>query len=165
MRFHDPSEVPFRGGEYPEIFIVRDAREDTRNVLRTDSDMHCPVCGQEVKLWHRALNSGMAKTAYRLLRLGGERDFVHVKDLPGDNHEISQLAFWDLAQPVSEPRPDGGKKGLWRLTPLGIAFANGEAQVIKKALLFNAHLFGMEGDLISIDDALPFNFRDLWNGE
>jgi hypothetical protein len=103
----------------------------------------------------------MAKTLVRLVQAGGVDDFVHVPSLRGNNHEVSQLTWWSLVFEDTRKREDGGRRGCWKVSAKGLAWYEDRIRIPKHARVFNAHCFGLEGDLISMDDALPFDYRGL----
>jgi len=53
--------------------------------------------------------------------------------------------------------------GLWKPTPLGVAFAENQARVQRYVYVYNNEVRGYEGDEISIIDALgeKYNYHDI----
>jgi hypothetical protein len=53
--------------------------------------------------------------------------------------------------------------GLWKPTPLGLAFASNNARVQRYVFVYNNEVRGYEGDEISIIDALgeKYNYQNI----
>jgi len=66
-----------------------------------------------------------------------------VRDRNGD---YAKLRYWGLLKRA----PPGA--GWWQLTPLGRAFARGEAEVPETALTYNRRLVRLTGKPVSIQD-------------
>jgi hypothetical protein len=174
MRLYDPADVPFRGGNFPGWVPVNDSREAVRDVLRNGTEMHCPTCGQNVKLYDRALSLATGKVMVKLYEVNQGREYVDLgpildtmKGTPRQGGYGTLAHHWELIEAQPGERKDGSKRvGWWRLTDDGRAFVRSEITVLKKAQLYDNHLFGFVGKEITISDCLrtPFDFRDLMNG-
>lgn len=132
---------------------------------RLDDGEQCPLCNQMAKMYKRKINATMARTLIRLHRVAGS-DYAHAPSLPGDNHEISQLAWWGLVEEDGQPRPDGGRGGHWRVSDKGRAFIFQGLKVPKYAKIYDHKLYGLTGDPVTIQDALgsKFDLQELMRG-
>lgn len=130
---------------------------------RIDDGEHCPLCTQYAKVYKRKINSTMARALITLYRHDERPAFTHGPSLPGDTHEISQLAWWGLIEEERVKRPDGGRAGFWRLTDLGEEFVTGQTTVQKYARIYDSRCLGFEGDLVDIKAAVgdKFNYDEL----
>ena len=90
----------------------------------------------------------MARTMLKIFDASPREPFqcraIGARDHNGD---YAKLRYWGLMEPA-------GKAGWWRLTPLGRAFARGEAEVPANALTYNRRLYALVGDPVSIADCL-----------
>ena len=130
----------------------------------------CSCCGQFVKLYSRHFNSGMA---IALLTLYKHRDkgFVHLEDLMAANGfkrcgDASYLRHYMLIEPYVAKRNDGSNRnGHYRITGLGIMFAENKIKVQERFLTFNNKCEGFEGKEISIIEALgeKYNYQEMFN--
>lgn len=139
-------------------------------MAKTKTDL-CPHCGQNMTYRRRALNSGMARTLIRLRNWDNESpgQFVHVPTvLSGDNHEVSQLAWWGLVEERPDIKDDGNPHaGYWRITIKGRDFARNTLAVPSHAFTFNTRYQTVELDdskLILISQVKRFNYDDLIMG-
>jgi hypothetical protein len=159
--FAQIADVPFQGRHHPDWKLLSEMREHVRDVLRRDGEDWCGACGQKIFYYRRPLNQAMAKTLVRLILAGGLEEYVHAAGLRGDNHEVSQLVWWSLVVPDPAKREDGGKRGAYGVTEKGLAWYEDRIKIPSHARVFNAHCFGLTGDLIAMDETLPFNYREL----
>jgi hypothetical protein len=139
---------------------------------RLEDGINCPCCGQFAKRYRRKLNSGIAAWLLVLVRLYRETaGWAHTRDViqcgifrlssaHGSGQAQSLLPHWGLI----EAHP-GKNTGLWRPTELGLDFAFGTAQVQCRVIIYNNACEGLEGDRISIHDALgdKFDYAELMN--
>ena len=123
----------------------------------------CPCCGQFAKVYRRRLNAGMALSLVQMYRSGGT-DYVDVTRVCNRRgREEGKLRFWGLIEEATERREDGGRAGWWRVTPKGVQFAHGRLPVNSYARVYNNHLLGFDGNLVTIAECLgrPFNLDEL----
>lgn len=130
---------------------------------------NCPTCGQRSQLYRRQVNAGMAHSLIRMYWLGGASDlsWVHIPSaLPARSREEGKLAYWGLAQESTEPREDGGRAGWWRVTPRGERYVLAQLSIPKYALVFDSEVWGFEGEMVGITQALgtKFNYTELMEG-
>jgi hypothetical protein len=154
---------------------LKDAKIELNRRLMDRKQHFCPCCSQAAQL-HRWSIYGTAAVALILLyRTGDTSRFVHTNEIKGQwfrdriyagQGDCSRLRHWGLVEREKDLRPDGGKSGNWRVTPLGAAFVLGEATVPKYILIYDNELKGMEGEHVSISDAIgvPFNYREHMDG-
>lgn len=145
---------------------------EARDILRelVDDGAECPCCKQFAKVYRRKVNSSMARGLIAIWRSCGT-EWCYLPDVrgrvfKGDNREESKLRYWDLLEEEAELRPDGGRAGVWRITPAGERWVNNGSNIPKYARIYNKRLLGLTGEPVSIVDALgtKFNYRDLMDG-
>jgi hypothetical protein len=146
---------------------------EARDLLRTlvKDGERCPCCSQFAKVYKRKVNSSMARGLIAMYRAFGN-EFGYVQDIrrtrgATDNREEPKLRYWGLAEEENVLRPDGGRAGYWRVTPLGINWVLDRTTIPKYALIYDTRCLRLEGEVVTIVDALGtrFNYRDLMNGE
>lgn len=124
----------------------------------------CPLCALPAKIYRRRINAGMARSLITMYRTFG-LDFGYIPDLPAKSREEGKLVHWGLVVEASEPRPDGGRAGWWRVTEKGEAFIRSGLMVPKYVLLYGGNFLGYEDPtkVVSIRDALKkkFNLEEL----
>ncbi len=129
----------------------------------------CMCCGQHVRQYRRKLSRPMAEALTILYKHGGITDYVHGPAVLGKMRgEEARLSYWGLIEELKQKRPDGGRRGYWRVTPKGELFLEGHISVPEYALVYNAQFQGLHGDPIYIKDALQngdFDLRALMGGE
>lgn len=130
---------------------------------KAEDGARCPVCDQNVKIYRRKLNSGMARSLIRMYRAGG-LDFIHLPTTVGSrSREEGKLRYWGLVEEEQVLRPDGGRAGYWRVTPMGELFVLGKITVWSHARVYNGKCLGLNGNQITIKDALgsQFDYAEL----
>lgn len=134
-----------------------DARAWLRD--RVDKGDRCPCCTQFAKVYRRRITSSMARMLIRMHRVAG-CDYAYLPDLRDGNGSMdtTMLRYWALIEEDREPRPDGGRAGWWRLTPLGQSFVLGEVEVPMYARVYDGRVLSLVGDLVHISDALGTRF-------
>ena len=129
----------------------------------------CPVCKQNVQLYKRKLNSGMARVLIAMYMHGD--GLIHVKDhLREGNikntHDWTLLRYWKLISPAIENK-GGQEVGLWSITEKGKQYCRGEIKVQKHVLvLINKHI-GFSDEEINIQGSLGehFDYDELMNNK
>lgn len=149
--------------------LIRARRELA--VALTDGDpITCPCCGQTARIYRRKINATMARALITLWRASDlDREawsYEHAPSLPGDTHEISQLAWWGLIEEERVAREDGGRAGFWRLTSLGARYVLDVEAVPKYAHVYDGRCIRLDGPPTSIRAALGsrFDLRELLAG-
>lgn len=133
----------------------------------------CPCCGQFAKLYRRKLNHQMAAVLIKMWRASTgtpywdgvwDGEYVNIPALLMHRHaDEAKLACWGLIEEAPEKRPDGGRSGWWKVTEKGARFARGFLWVPRYALIYDGLCKGLEGPLISVQDALGdrFSYQEL----
>jgi hypothetical protein len=129
----------------------------------------CRACTQTVALRRRAFNAGMARALIVMYREHGRAFQKKTETLRGVGsaaRDEGQLRYWGLLEEEKSVRPDGGRKGVWRVTEKGEAFIQCRVRVHSHAYTFNSQCFGLDGDMITIREALgkKFNLEELLRG-
>jgi hypothetical protein len=103
--------------------------------------------------------------AYRTAGVGAS---FHYPDLPqqrAKGGDFAKLRYWQLIEEDTSAEPLEGARfnGHWRITSEGYAFLAARLIVPKHAIVYDGHLWGLEGPDIDIVDALnsKFNYRQL----
>lgn len=145
-----------------------------------DEGLRCPACHQHVQRYWRTINAGMAASVVRMLRLHNEDPgrFIHLPSEVGRRSaEEGKLIWWGLVEEENTLRADGGRAGYWRLTPKGVAWAEGRIKVPRYVVIFNSQpcddaptsysKSGVRKPDVSVFDALGrrFSYRRLMQGE
>lgn len=118
----------------------------------------CPLCHQHVKIYKRKLNSGMARSLILMYRAGG-LNYIHLPTTIGSrSREEGKLRYWGMVEEETTLRPDGGRAGYWRVTPVGELFIQGKMTVYSHARIYNGRCMGLVGEQVSIKDALGSKF-------
>lgn len=137
---------------------LSEAREWLRK--QVDDGAKCPCCTQFSKVYRRKINAGMASGLITMYRTYGLA-WGHVPstaDLSRLGGELARLRMWGLVEESPEPRDDGGRAGWWRVTAAGERFVRGQERVPKYARVYDGRCLGLDGDLVSVRDALGTRF-------
>ncbi len=128
----------------------------------------CPLCTQMAKVYKRRINAGMAVSLIRMYKADPILGWQHVPTtVGGRSREEGKLRYWGLVEEESQvKRPDGGRAGYWRVTPLGERFVMRSVKLQCYALVYDGRCLALEGDLKGIEDALGkrFNYNELMAG-
>lgn len=137
---------------------LREMRAWLQEKLLAGESVKCPLCTQHAKVYRRTINSTQARALLLFFREAGA-EYAHGPTVTRSNSdELSKLRYWGLIEESLEKREDGGRAGWWRLTPEGILFAEGLIRVPKYARIYDGRLLGLEGEPVSIRDALGERF-------
>jgi len=119
----------------------------------------CPCCAQPVKMYRRPITSAMAVGLITLYREKGvelthvEDFFKLCKELPSSiRGDFPKLRYWDIIQIVSE------QDGYYKITKKGERFVKGMESVQSHVLLYNNKSYGLDGNLITINECLKNKF-------
>lgn len=127
----------------------------------------CPCCGQDARLYRRKLTSTTAK-ALIAMYLAGPFAYHHMPTLlDAKQADEAKARHWGLISEKPGTRQgDIGPAGYWRLTQKGIDFVLNYVLIEKFACIYDGRLIRLEGDLISIQNALSNRFilADLMAG-
>jgi len=143
-----------------------------------DEGCECRVCGQNVKRYKRAFNSGMALVLIKLsdwIADHPSEPFCKVEDhlqewglshsVRGDFHKAR---FWGLIEPDNDRRDDGSQRtGYWKLTKEGFDFVFERTTIPSHVYLYLNNEEGFTKEHISIRDALgtKFDYEALMYGQ
>ena len=132
---------------------------------RLDQGECCPLCTQTAKMYKRKINAGMARSLIHMYR-SANKGWIHVSLIGARSREEGKLAYWGLVEEQQGQGLHGGRAGYWRVTDKGELFVQGKLKVPKYAKVYNGKTYGLEGDAVSIRDALgtKFNYDDLMRG-
>lgn len=149
---------------------------------RVNDGATCPCCTQFAKVYRRKINSSMACGLIlisKFFRKNSTDQWLHVPsylgelDLPPNIRVVvrggdwAKLVFWKCLEPRPGEREDGSTRtGYWRITPVGTDFANNATILPKYARIYDDRCLGLEGDPVSIHEAIKdrFNYGELMEG-
>lgn len=153
------------------IETLKQAKEFLRSNFKKGCT--CPACGQNVRLYSRKINSGMALFLIGLYRLETRyqesmpgmvgREFFSNKQVMNEmNLTVTSLDYSVLKHfGFIEARvSEAGKKdsGYWRLTQQGINFTQGNIHSPKHVFIYNNKVQGFSDETTFIKQALGDNF-------
>jgi hypothetical protein len=128
----------------------------------------CPCCTQLAKVYHRNLNSSMARDLIWLVRESPKHPpdgWVPVSTIGGyrlqKSREMAKLQHWNLIEPKpSNEKPESGARtnGIWRPTKSGIAFAHANIRVPKYVDIYDDRCLQMSDETTSIVEAHEHTF-------
>lgn len=162
--FPRPQEAPLRPN-----FPTHTPLAQLKAWLRSEADngATCPVCEQHVQVYRRKINAGMARSLIEMYRAGG-LGWIHVPTQVGArSREEGKLAYWGLVEEEKILRPDGGRAGYWRVTPLGELFLRNQCTLPKYARIYNGRVLSLDPrEKVTIKDALGarFDYSELMMG-
>jgi len=115
----------------------------------------CPCCAQPVKMYRRPITSAMAIGLITLYK-EKELNITHIEDffklckeLPSSiRGDFPKLRYWDIIELVSE------QDGYYKITKKGERFVKGNEAVKSHVLLYNNKSYGLDGNLITINECL-----------
>lgn len=146
---------------------------------RVNAGVTCPCCGQHAKVYKRPLNGSMAHALLLLSRAPlsamDAHGFVHMpsylngcglspKTAAAIRGDWAKLVHWDLIEPAPKNREDGSARtGEWRITTLGIGFANRQVRVLSHLRIYNQEPLGLTGKHVWITDVLgkEFDYEEI----
>jgi hypothetical protein len=148
--------------------------EEAKQWLRdhVEDGAKCPCCTRLAKVYHRHINSSMARDMIAMYVTHGT-DWAYLPAVrkgtsSRDNREEPKLRYWGLVEEEKVRRPDGGRAGWWRITEKGEAFLLDQITVPRKMRVFDKRSLGpLAGtEQVSIRDCLGdhFNYEDLMAG-
>ena len=143
--------------------------QEARDAVRSDraEGTYCPCCDQKVKIYKRHINSTMAQAMIVMWGLGDRWVDIPREVIPvlternggaGGSGDYAKLRHWGLIGRAANHNPKKRYSGWWRLTENGRRFVNKDIGVPEYLFTFNDTKMSVEGDLITIDDALGRNF-------
>lgn len=132
--------------ELMQLYYSNDSLNKAKEELRETfigEECTCPLCKQNVKMYRRKLNSGMAAFLLGMYKLsGGNTECnVHYKDVMDlikfNPNDYANLVHWGLIAAY-----EGVKTGYYNITNKGLMFLKGELNVPEKIFIYNSKLWG-----------------------
>jgi len=149
-----------------EVTHLEQLRHDWKVKIEGDGG-YCPCCDRWGKVYKRPLNAAMARALMWLTQAPDRGDgWVHVPSTAPTwmlrAPQLTTLHLWGLVIGF-DTDTKLASSGLWKPTPLGVAFAENQARVQRYVYVYNNEVRGYEGDEISIIDALgeKYNYHDI----
>ena len=128
---------------------------------------YCPCCDRWGKIYKRPLNSAMARSLIWLTQAPDRGDgWTHVPSTAPTwmlrSQQLATLHLWGLVVGF-DSETKLASSGLWKPTPLGVAFAENRVRVQRYVYVYNNEVRGFDGDEISIIDALgeKYNYQNI----
>lgn len=146
-----------------ESTTLTEAKEWLR-VQVWDGGAACPCCERRAQVYHRSLNSGMARSLIAIYKKGGTSNFVYIPtSISARSREEGKLRYWGLLEEERTRRPDGGRAGWWRVTERGREFILRQITVPKYVYEWDGKRIKFDGPEIDIRTALgtKFNYEEL----
>lgn len=129
------------------------------------ADTRCPTCGHVARTYRRALTSVAARAVIALYRVHGTEPGHlptiarnHLADCAHQGGYLALAGHWGLIEEERRFRPDGGRAGYWRVTPLGWQWLTCRTTVAKYAVIREGDCIALEGPQITVIDALGEHF-------
>lgn len=147
---------------------IREAKKKLRE--NWERGINCPCCGQMVKLYKRKLYAIQARGLIELYKLDQtESKYYHIREIEGKfrgsgGGDFAKLRYWKLIEEKpNEDDPSKRTSGMWQITDRGRDFVLGNVKVRSHMTIFDGKFQGLEGDLITIQEALgkKFNYSEL----
>jgi len=134
----------------------------------------CRVCNQNVKMHKPTINKDMALCLINLYQLDKnkpEKIWWHVSSDIKVSFKVggafAKLIHWGLIDMMPKDSDNKAKRtsGMWRITDKGKDFVLLRSTVSKYIKLYNATLYGEEGEQVDIRACLTekFNYTELMN--
>ncbi len=142
---------------------------------RLGKGLHC-VCGRWGKLNRRPMNVTMVRGFLWLYsrRAEGDNGFINIQEQGPPwllrSKQLSTMKHWGVIEGRETVKDDEGKKdsGDWRVTPLGIRFANNAVRLPKVSVVYDDVLVDVSEETILISDvqgrvktAEPFSYEEV----
>lgn len=147
-----------------EADAVRKLREYTLKKAALDA-CDCPVCGQNVKVYHRTVNATMARQLIISFQEHGTDNWFHISTFKKPCTDWAVLRHFGFIESRLHIPGDDGKKdsGYWRITQKGEDFVLHSAKCSKYVVLYNGKFIDFGGGDITILEALKnkFNYLEL----
>jgi len=160
----------------PSTTTLQSAKDWLRD--RVDVGAKCPCCTQLAKVYKRKLTGPMAYALIlieRNFRTSG--DWLHVPSYLSKWSKIgsavrggdwAKLVHWKLIEEKPEIRDDGSPRaGYYKITQLGIDFAQGRVAVPKFVYLYDSRVIQRAcTETLTVAEALGsnFNYAELMRG-
>jgi hypothetical protein len=147
------------------MILLSEARKELRDNL--DDGIRCPCCDKYARRYRRRFNSTMARSLIWLVRASKNTrvDWPMFVDVPKygprelvRSNQLPTVRWWGMVEREGNQNPELKHSGMWRPTSAGISFAMDECMVESTAVTYDGELEALEGELISIDDALGKKF-------
>ena len=139
---------------------LAEARQRLGDAL--EEGTRCPCCDQHAQVYRRSIHSGMARALVAMYRAHGtawQDKTATLRGLGSASRDESLLRYWLLLEEATEPRPDGGRAGWWRVTSIGEAFVTRGLRVQKYARVYDGRCLGLDGEPVSIVQCLGKRFN------
>jgi hypothetical protein len=154
--------------DFADYDTIGEAREWLRDQI-VGTGAHCPICTQNVKVYHRQISVESAVVLIAAYRKRGRGPWRRRDVHNGSSGDYAKMRYWELIENLREVRDDGGPAGWWRITDRGEAWVRGEIGIPRYVYVFdNRRLrYDVDGEQDwTIRDVLAHgeqNYEQLWN--
>ncbi len=122
---------------------------------RVPEGIECPACHQNAQIYRRPLHSGMVRALIHIYKHRDADDKFNITTHRDTNKgDTSKLRFWGLIEQDEEDK----RRGVWRITHDGKLFVERRMTVPGYAEIYDGELLKIDGDPITIRDALGKKF-------
>lgn len=141
--------------------------EEWMKDLVSGADGDCPCCGRYAKVYKRKIHNTVARQMIKMLKIGGDRVFVHARDLviPGLSGmcDLGKAQYWGLVEQKESADSNQRSSGYWRLTERGVRFVKAECKIPAHVMVFDNRVIERGGEYVSIYDCLgeKFSYKEL----
>lgn len=150
-----------------EIFepseTLAEARERLEDGKHSRDGMICPCCDQRAKVYRRKFSAAMCRGLIWLYHEGGAHRFVHVNEkaprwLIGFGGYFALAEKWGLIEDVENTDERKRRSGMWRLTPIGVAFVECRVRIATHVEVYNNEAIGWSDEHATIEQLLADRF-------
>lgn len=128
----------------------------------------CPCCDRRGRIYRRKLHAEMARFLVLLVAKTAPGEWLHIRKVIGASGakvatDGAYLVHWGLVEKADDLDDVRTRGGLYRASDKGRRFATGELTVPSHVVLYDNGPRKLEGDEVSIFDALGdrFDYREL----
>ena len=150
------------------IVLLSDARKWLQQNL--DDGVRCLCCDKYARRYYRKFNSTMARSLLWLVQAweSNAQGWIDVpKMAPRQivrSNQLPTVRWWGMVErPDNSDGKDVKHSGFWKPTPKGVDFVYKRIMVPSTAVTYDGCVEKMEGEPISIEDALGthFSYSDI----
>lgn len=130
---------------------VMEARAETEKALRAGAQVTDPITGRPAQVYDRGITRKMVEVLVVIYYLTKDKPkkYVGAAEMKTRGGDYGKLRHWGLIAQCVHPSVDMDRiirSPLWRITPKGVRFVEGEISVPKKVLVFADRRVGFVDD-------------------
>lgn len=141
------------------------------NLIANGKGERCPCCERYAQVYKRKLSKPVVRQLYKLLSLGGDKNFIHASKLisPGvtGSGDLGKAKYWGLVEQKPHHPDEKKSSGFWKLTEMGVFFLNEEAYIRKTLYIYNDKIIKQSSEELLVSDIREagFDYQKLLKGE